>query len=121
MGLARLDQPLFFRELRTPSRAHFDLESCSGFDCLYCRQVAWNLIVNDGLDHASIIQEIGAVDGSERAPIRDAELDGSTCHVTVRVRIIPARALPRKCGTRQYSLLPRRAKWPRTWCSRRDR
>ena len=40
---------------------------------------------------------------------------GSMVHVTVRVRTMPDRALPRKCGTRQKSWLPRRTKCPRTW------
>jgi hypothetical protein len=41
--------------------------------------------------------------------------EGSTTQVTVRARITPARALPRKCGTRQKIWLPRRTRWPRTW------
>src|SRR5476651_1213112 len=59
--------------------------------------------------------------GSELAPTRDKDFDGSKSQVTVRVRTDPARALPRKCGTRQNSLLPRRIRWPRTWCSLGDR
>lgn len=39
----------------------------------------------------------------------------SMVQVTVRARIIPDRALPRRCGTRQKSWLPRRTRWPRTW------
>src|ERR1700722_19929034 len=36
------------------------------------------------------------------------ELGSLTVHVTVRVRIEPARELPRRCGMRQKILLPRR-------------
>jgi hypothetical protein len=42
------------------------------------------------------------------------ELGSLTVHVTVRVRIEPAREFPRRCGMRQNILLPRRTRWPRT-------
>jgi len=56
------------------------------------------------------VQDIWATDGSGLPPMRDEEIDGSKSQVTVRVRTDPARALPRRCGTRQKSVLPRRTR-----------
>jgi hypothetical protein len=67
-----------------------------------------------GSSAAGLAVHRAATSGTGLPPMRDEEINGSKSQVTVRARMDPARALPRRCGTRQKSLLPRRTRWPRT-------
>jgi hypothetical protein len=70
-------------------------------------------LIQLGIGHPNLPSNV-----TVQMPTGDAAPVGSNSHVTVRARMSPAAALPRRCGTRQNSLAPRRTRWPRTWCKR---